>query len=69
MIRNRKVWEQFKAEAQRKLPVDVKRNFKIVEALYREAKALDTGEIPPPQAKEKMKHIYAIISMKKGKIA
>jgi hypothetical protein len=46
MIKDKALWERFEAEQDRREGVDFERNFKIVEALYREAREL--GAFPAP---------------------
>ena len=40
MIKDRAAWERWEANYIRQTPIDVARNFRIVEALYQEARAL-----------------------------
>ncbi|MCX7919071.1 MAG: hypothetical protein N3A72_05575 [bacterium] len=48
MIKNTKMWEQFRRAEIRKEKVDIRRNFQIVNALYQEAKSLGILPVKDP---------------------
>ncbi|HED04509.1 MAG TPA: hypothetical protein ENI60_07065 [Candidatus Fraserbacteria bacterium] len=48
MIQDKALWEHFEAEQARREGVDFERNLKVVEVLYREARALGAFRAPMP---------------------
>ncbi len=48
MIKDRAAWEQWETDYVRRTPVDIAHNFRIVEALYQEARALGIFPLADP---------------------
>ncbi len=48
MIKDRAYWEEFERELERSVPVDIRENFRLYEAMYEEAKALGIFPLKDP---------------------